>query len=206
MKNAGGRRQTAPVGEQATTRDRILDATEAVLLDVGYGGLTIRRVADAARVSVGTITYAFNKESLIDAHVERLFAQYLLRAEAIEMASDADPRQALFELVGFLVTDIRTWRTSRLFPELWAMSSHNTEVLATLAKLYTRERDWFERLLRAGWPGLPDERVAAIVGTVIALVEGWTIFVPVGRVNLYPDFDAEQATLDCLRAMLSPEG
>lgn len=48
------------------TRQKILDAARASLLDVGYAGLSTRRVAEVAGVRVGHIHYHFgSKENLI---------------------------------------------------------------------------------------------------------------------------------------------
>ncbi|EOM78605.1 TetR/AcrR family transcriptional regulator [Rhodococcus rhodnii] len=55
------------------TRDRILDALERLLLDVGLAQVTIEGVADEAGVSKGGLLYHFpSKEALLGAMVRRL--------------------------------------------------------------------------------------------------------------------------------------
>lgn len=57
----------------STTRDRILDALESVLLDKGMSQVTLESVAAAARVSKGGLLYHFkSKDALLAGLVERL--------------------------------------------------------------------------------------------------------------------------------------
>ncbi len=57
----------------APTRDRILDAFEAILIDEGERGATLDAVAARAGVSKGGLLYHFgSKDALIAGHLERL--------------------------------------------------------------------------------------------------------------------------------------
>ncbi|HEV2633793.1 MAG TPA: TetR/AcrR family transcriptional regulator [Actinocrinis sp.] len=59
------------------TRDRLLDAAEAVLADHGSQGLTLAAVAERAGVSKGGLLYHFaTKDALIRALIERLVAGF----------------------------------------------------------------------------------------------------------------------------------
>ncbi|MBF6354971.1 TetR/AcrR family transcriptional regulator [Nocardia higoensis] len=60
----------------SSTRDRILDALEAVLLDKGMSRVTLENVAAAAGVSKGGLLYHFkSKEALLTGLVGRLGAR-----------------------------------------------------------------------------------------------------------------------------------
>jgi AcrR family transcriptional regulator len=205
-------RRSAPPGAPAgeTTVDRILNATEDVLVQHGHDGLTMRRIAEAAQLSLGTVSYTFrSKESLVEAFVERLFAEYLAEAELIENAMLEAPDQALFDLVRFLVGDSQTERTSLLFPQLWAMASHNERIQQSLATFYARERDWLERLLQNGWPGIAPDKVKLIIGVLVPLIEGLAVFAPPQANILFRDLKVEDAVEALLRMMLradAPQG
>jgi AcrR family transcriptional regulator len=66
-----------PTAQGAVTDERLLDAAEQVLLDVGWDGLSIERVAAAAGLSrVTAWRQGATKDSLLDALVNRLGADY----------------------------------------------------------------------------------------------------------------------------------
>ncbi|WP_412542200.1 TetR/AcrR family transcriptional regulator [Longispora sp. K20-0274] len=59
------------------TRERILDAAEALLVEQGTGSFTLSAVAERAGVSKGGLLYHFKtKEALIQALVERLVEEF----------------------------------------------------------------------------------------------------------------------------------
>ena len=59
-----------------SSREKILDALEVLLIDVGVGGVTLDAVAEAAEVSKGGLLYHFaSKAALFDALTARLEAE-----------------------------------------------------------------------------------------------------------------------------------
>lgn len=76
-------------------RDLILDAAEAVVVELGAGHMTLDAVAEAARVSKGGLLYHFpSKSALLEAMLERLVAGYETRcaARAERLADHPDPQ------------------------------------------------------------------------------------------------------------------
>jgi len=74
-------------------RDTLLDAAETVVLRDGAGNLTFEAVAKEAKVSKGGVLYAFaNKDTLIDAMLSRVVANYDSAVEAFLAARDDSPR------------------------------------------------------------------------------------------------------------------
>lgn len=73
---------------RAETRRVILDATEALLLEVGHAGLSVRKLVDRCGYSAPTIYYHFkDKDGLIDALLEQrltLLASDLERVPLVE--------------------------------------------------------------------------------------------------------------------------
>lgn len=83
----------------AATRRRLLDATVACLVELGYGGTTTSAVAERAGVSRGAQLHHYGtRQQLMGAAVEHLAAQ---RLEAVQAAAarlpqdDTRPRRAL---------------------------------------------------------------------------------------------------------------
>lgn len=75
--------------ERTTTRDRILDAAERVVMRDGAGRLTIDAVVRESGFSKGGVLYNFpSKPALVEAMVERLISS--ARAEIEALAADAE--------------------------------------------------------------------------------------------------------------------
>jgi AcrR family transcriptional regulator len=73
--------------EERSTRDRLLDAFESLVVDAGTRGATLDAVAAEAGVSKGGLLYHFpSKEALVDAMVERLREQAARDAEQMRAA------------------------------------------------------------------------------------------------------------------------
>jgi TetR/AcrR family transcriptional repressor of nem operon len=92
----------ATKGEQ--TRERILDAAQALILDHGYGGVSIDRVIDELDVTKGAFFHHFkNKKQLARALIERYaddgIALFESNMERAQKFSD-DPLQQLLIFVG----------------------------------------------------------------------------------------------------------
>ena len=76
------RRRGYQVGHD--TRQMIVSVAGKVLVESGYQGLTLKRVADAAGISVGNLNYHFRtKESLIEALIEHVLTDFSSRFEDI---------------------------------------------------------------------------------------------------------------------------
>ena len=80
--NAGSRRRASGSRRTATsaadTRQVILAAAEKVLIRVGYANFTTRKVAAAAGIAVGNLTYHFpNKVELTEALIDYILDRYI---------------------------------------------------------------------------------------------------------------------------------
>jgi len=77
-----------PAESLRPTRDRLLDAFEALLIEGGERSATLDAVAAAAKVSKGGLLYHFaSKDSLVDGVLDRLVALAHQDAENIRTAS-----------------------------------------------------------------------------------------------------------------------
>lgn len=129
-------------GTAQSTRDRILEAAEDVVLTDGVGCLTLEKAAARAGISKGGVLYHFRtRDSLVEAMVERLARRF---DDGIQAHRERRPEPGGFarayveECLAEPVTD-DDLRTERVGAALLAAMAARPELLTTL-------RDAF-----AGW-------------------------------------------------------
>ena len=119
------------------TINHILECAQQVLVEFGNAKFTTRRVAEAAGISPGNLTYHFPcKNELINAMVAKILEKYLIRFEeslALEGQFYAD---GLKGLVQWMMTDAIETETTRTFRELWAMALHDEQICSTVDGFY----------------------------------------------------------------------
>jgi AcrR family transcriptional regulator len=113
--------------DTALTREAILDATEAVMVEEGYAAVTSRRVAERAGLRSQLVHYHFGTmDDLFVAVYERTEKEFLRRH--LQAATSANPLRALWEL------SINAKRT-RLSQELIALSNHKKAIRKITARV-----------------------------------------------------------------------
>jgi AcrR family transcriptional regulator len=136
-------REVSEARQQTTTA--LMDAAERLLYEVGYAGVTTRRVAEAAGVKHGLVHYYFGSmEGLLTQTLQRFAGQL---AEPLE-ALYADPNLSFTEKwrIGaqFWVEE-PTSRFPKILLELSAMSWNMPQLQALLQDVHARFRAIFER-------------------------------------------------------------
>ncbi|PRX96198.1 TetR/AcrR family transcriptional regulator [Allonocardiopsis opalescens] len=172
-----------------TTRDRILDALQRILVEHGATAITLEAVAAEAEVSKGGLLYHFrSKEALVQGLVDRLAEQ----AED-EYARAAESEGGIPRF--FLESSLPSSDEARLYwsviAALRSVDSGFAEVGGGLARIFTR---WAELLHAeipdpvlaetvrlvgdglylsaiAGLPAPEPERVRAVIDTLLAQVD-----------------------------------
>ncbi|PRX45447.1 TetR family transcriptional regulator [Prauserella shujinwangii] len=104
--------------QRERTRQRLLDATVACLVDHGYAGTTTQRIQDRAQVSRGALLHHFGaKDELFVAAIHHIADHQLDRLRAVAAAVEPGPRA-----VRGLVTELHAAMSGPLFLaglELW---------------------------------------------------------------------------------------
>jgi AcrR family transcriptional regulator len=114
-------------GESAGTREAILDATEALMVEEGYTAVTSRRVAEKAGQKSKLVHYYFaTMDDLFVALYERAEKQFLKRH--LEAVTSPNPLRALWEL------SVHPQRT-RLAQEFIALSNHRPSIRKITARV-----------------------------------------------------------------------
>src|SRR3954447_23750836 len=116
---------------RSSAEEALLDAAERLLVDVGYAGITTRRLAEAAGVNHGLVHYYFgSNENLLVRALERFTERLIARQR--ELYRDDLPfvekwRTAMRHLVGDDVAYEKVWL------ELQAMGWNSDELRERLA-------------------------------------------------------------------------
>lgn len=146
-------------------RDRIIDACLDVIARVGVAGVSHRKVADAADVPLGSMTYHFSgMHDLLHQAFSR-FADQASLEFADQMATAADPASARQSIVDAILDHpTRSSRTLVLTQELYTLAARDPEYRDITNAWMRRSRDILARHF--------DPSTARMVD---ALIEGLTL-------------------------------
>ena len=159
------------------TREQILHAALVILVAEGYAAMTMRRVAAACDMKLGNLTYHFpTREDLVRELLEAVIRAYEIEFDNLVHMPDVPAEDRLAEICGLVLEDIRTEKTTHVFPELWALSNHDDFVLERVQELYTRARVPLAEVIREIRPDLSEDAVADLALFISASMEGLTIF------------------------------
>ncbi|WP_119698156.1 TetR/AcrR family transcriptional regulator [Microbacterium halotolerans] len=182
-----GTRKSVP--NDPDRRERILDGTLDVVADVGVHATTHRRIAEAAGVPLGSLTYHFDGLHDILASAFARLSETMSVTYADIVASAASPADAEAAVVDLICGPVYAEpREMVLIFEMYAYANHNPAVAETTRRWLLRSRESLmmhfpEPVARAldvlieGWPmhrtfeRTPLDR-ALVAQTVHALVAG----------------------------------
>ena len=151
----------------AERRRQIVAAARTAIADRGLATMSLRDIAEAAGVSVGTVTYHFASVDeilgdLVLGESERFYADVIARADATD-----DPDAALLLLMEPMFADTddarRHWR---IWSDYWAVVARRPEVATAYD---TRLRSWEECCTRIIERGVAGGRYRTVVPSEAAL-------------------------------------
>ena len=136
-------RDVSEARRQATTA--LMDAAERLLFEIGYAGVTTRRVAEEAGVKHGLVHYYFGSmEELLTQTLERVAGRLAERLE--EHYANRDLAFAeKWRIVAQNWIEQPTSRFPKILLELSAMSWNMPQLRQRLSNVYARFRAIFER-------------------------------------------------------------
>jgi AcrR family transcriptional regulator len=157
--------------------EQILKSALDLLIDQGYRAVSMRRVAAASGVKLGNLTYYFpTKEDLVRELLNAVISSYEIEFDAIVHEEDTTAIHRLEEICVLILEDIGTKKTTRFFPELWALSNHDEFVLERIQELYARARHPMVQLISEINPALSAAQCETTALFMSASMEGMTIF------------------------------
>jgi AcrR family transcriptional regulator len=113
------------------TADQFLDAAERLLIEVGYAGISTRRLADEAGANHGLVHYYFGSMEELFLRVLERFTRRLVERQKALYASDAPYLEKWREAMRYLDED-RASGYQKIWYELQAMAWNRPEMRARL--------------------------------------------------------------------------
>lgn len=161
----------------------ILNTALFVLTTQGYKAMTLRAIAKECGMKAANISYYFkSKDDLVRELMRAIVYSYEYDANlALEKAGD-DPEQKFVNAIRFVLTEGAAEQAVNLFPELWAMSNHDSFVKDRLAELYAREHEIFAGLVAELNRDISDEDRDVVAAFILSSLEGIGLFGGYGRI------------------------
>lgn len=162
------------------TAQRILDSALRVLRREGYGGLTLRRIAEEAGEHKSLVIYHFGtKATLMSMLVDSLWhdldvelfhsVERLPQLSHLRVSALIDSQRRLGHLV----------EKQQMYVELFGSLTRQADARRQLGALNASYRDLHRRCLEA--TGLPADELAALSGLVLAVGDGMAVSLLVRR-------------------------
>jgi AcrR family transcriptional regulator len=118
---------------RSAAEEALLDAAERLLVDVGYAGITTRRLAEEAGVNHGLVHYYFgSNENLLVRALERFTERLIVRQREL-YAADVPFVEKWRTAMRYLVSEDVTYE--KVWLELQALGWNNADLRARLARV-----------------------------------------------------------------------
>ena len=157
--------------------EHILRSALSLLVNHGSTALTLRRIAAESGMNVGNLNYYFrSKEELIRELLNAVISSYEESFDEIIHEPGASAEARLENLVMLVLEDITTKKTTRFFPELWAMANHDPFIHDRMSELYDRARVSLNELIAEINPELPSDQREILALFISGSMEGMTVF------------------------------
>lgn len=174
----------------------ILEAARGLLAAEGYAGLSMRRVAQAAGMSLSNVQHYYaSRDLLLEALLLTTMDAFQARMDDIAAAmSGRSQLERFLSTVDMFLDELTDPVTHALFFELWALASRNPFASSLMDKMLGRERKTVYKLIRGLNPALSDEETMQRAILVVAQVEGLMLF-RLDKRRRRAQFDAVKASL-----------
>jgi len=152
---------------RAAAEEALLDAAERLLADVGYAGITTRRLAKEARVNHGLVHYYFGSNENLLVHALERFTSRLITRQRELYEDDVPFADKWRTAMRYLVSE--DVRYQKIWLELQALAWNNPDIRARLARVNAEWRsvltEAFEEPRRELGIPLPLQALVSLVMT-----------------------------------------
>ncbi|MBZ4321213.1 TetR/AcrR family transcriptional regulator [Streptomyces huiliensis] len=194
-------RRGRPTGDHEARRAALLEAAASVIAREGYANTSLRKVAQRAGCTTGTVTYYFaNKEELVAAVTQSRFDGF----DAMLEPGGGRPgiRAVLERWLSRAAGDPEFWP---VMSQLLAHARYEPAFATVIARRYARHREILASLLTAGQAqGTVRDDIPAdlLADQLAAIADGWMMMFPIEPER----FTASrvQALLDAAITLVSP--
>lgn len=158
--------------------EQILRAALTLLIEEGSKSLSMRRVARQCDMKIGNLTYYFpTREAMIQEMLDAVIHSYELEFESIMDSETSCPEERLQAICSLIIEDLGSKKTTRLFPELWALANHDEFIADRVHELYCIARKPLKDIIVQIRPELSGKHVHLLSLFISASMEGHTMFV-----------------------------
>lgn len=165
-------------------RDEILDTTMRVLAFEGDASATMRSIAERVGISLAAVQYYFpTRRDLLRNTMEKCIGTDVRKMHDLGDDLDKDPRDSLHEVIKIHVAASRDPFVSKFFTALWALASHEDEMLDIMNEFYENECKKYAVLIKRANPMLTSEVCDARAALLMAQIEGLVLFIAPGRLS-----------------------
>ena len=155
----------------------ILNCSMAILKESGDQGLSMRKVAERAEMSLSNVQYYFKtKELLLGALLETFLLDYAESMQLLSFPEKLSAEQRLEKSLLYILKDVETGECAVVFKELWAIAERNVAVKNAVAKYYQDLYNMlFDILEKAAAKGCQKQQIDKATGILLPFIEGYCI-------------------------------
>jgi AcrR family transcriptional regulator len=156
----------------------ILQAARELLASGGYAGLSMRRVAQAAGMTLSNVQHYYaSRDLLLEALLLSIMDEFQSKMDRISAEMSERPRLERFlSTADMFVDEITDPVTHAIFFEIWALASRNPFASNLMDKMLGRERKTVYNLIRGLNPAISDEEYMQRAILMVAQIEGLMLF------------------------------
>jgi TetR/AcrR family transcriptional regulator len=181
---------------RATAEDALLDAAERLLVDIGYAGITTRRLAEEAGVNHGLVHYYFGSNENLLVHALERFTERLITRQRDLYAADVPFIEKWRTAMRYLVSEDATYE--KIWLELQSLAWNNLELRERLVRV---NAEWRAVLTAAFGQARRELSLEMPTEALVALVMTFNVGVIVERLGGIDT--GHQALLDWIDRWLS---
>jgi len=175
----------ARTGIYATGQERVVQILETaldILIHDGFPSVTLREIARRMGIRGSAISHYYSsREDLIHDLLTGVLHSYEDFFESYRAPSDQPAEERLRGFINTVLDDILTLKTTRLFPELWALASRDADIARMIDAIYIRSRYVVTRLIAQINPTLDKRTRENLALYLTASLEGLTVFAGHGK-------------------------
>jgi AcrR family transcriptional regulator len=170
--------ETTQTPARLAAEEAMLDAAERLLVDIGYAGITTRRLAEEAGVNHGLVHYYFgSNENLLVRALER-FTERLIDRQRELYAGDMPFVEKWRTAMRYLVSEDVTYE--KIWLELQALAWNNADLRARLARV---NAEWRAVLTEAFAEPHRELKIPMPLEALVSLVMTFNIGIMVERLG-----------------------
>ena len=156
----------------------VLQAARGLLASEGYAGLSMRRVAQTAGMTLSNVQHYYaSRDLLLEALLLSIMDEFQSKLDRISAEMSDRPRLERFlSTADMFLEEITDPVTHAIFFEIWALASRNPFASNLMDKMLGRERKTVYNLIRGLNPAISDEEYMGRAILMVAQIEGLMLF------------------------------